>query len=419
MFSVSYPSCKVWVRGVRRGMFGQARRCDRQAGIVVVQTMSRTGGKGERVNQSTVLDIFAGIGGLSEGFLSAGCEVLGAVEWDSQMARCYELRHSRYRPQPSVFKEDIRSLNPTRLLRELKLEPEQLTYLIGGSPCQGFSSIGQRRTDDERNALIFEFVRFLQVFKSEAFLIENVPGLLEPGRSDVLNHLVDGLSGAGYANVRYQLVDAAACGVPQRRVRVVIYGTRTAPLPDYQDLAIADGTGPTVWDALRDLPDPLKVAKRFKPGSRVPYNSTPPSEYGKLLRASARTVSHWEPVAHSGTIVSAYAKLEQGETEPSTKCWRLIADGYARTLRAGSRTRTACRPVHPFDPRVITVREAARLHSFADSHPLPLAKSSAHVGIGNAVPPFMARALAKAFCEALSGRTGERDAPEAVNDQAA
>jgi DNA (cytosine-5)-methyltransferase 1 len=354
------------------------------------------------MEQRTVIDLFAGVGGLSEGFYQAGCDVLAAVEWDEQMATYYELNHRRRSRRPVVLHRDVRSLDPQELLRTCGLEPEQLTFLIGGSPCAGFSMIGKRRKDDERNELILQFPRYLRVLKSRAFLIENVPGLIE-FNPDILDQLLEELVDAGYQNADYQLVDAAACGVPQRRLRVIFYGTRDGEPPNFSKYSEPTSTGPTVWEAIADLPDPDDAAKRHERGRPIPYGKIPPFDLAKELRGRAARVTRWEPVRHTKEIVRAYRNLEQGKTDPTTKCWRLVADGHARTLRAGSRSRTACRPVHPFQPRVITVREAARLHSFPDFFPFPVGTSSAHVAIGNSVPPRMARAMAKSFCRALNG----------------
>lgn len=352
----------------------------------------------------TVVDFFAGVGGLSEGFRLAGCKIVGAIEWDQESADCYQTNHRRHGMRVPVLRKDIRLVSPQALLQEFHLEPGELTFLVGGSPCQGFSTMGKRRKDDHRNELIFQFPRFLRVLKSEAFLIENVPGILDFDGGRVLSRVMDELGKAGYHHVKYALVDAAACGVPQKRQRVVVYGSRTSKLPDFSHLASAGPDGPRVWDAIADLPEPEAAAKRYDRGSAVPYGSVPSASYAKRLRARCSVVTRWEPVAHSEDVRKAYARLEQGETEPKTKCWRLVAEGRSRTLRAGSRTRTACRPVHPFKPRVITVREAARLHSFCDSSVFPPATSAAHVSIGNAVPPLMGKVLAEAFCKTLSER---------------
>jgi len=181
----------------------------------------------------------------------------------------------------------------------------------------------------------------------------------------------------------------------------LIYGTLDGQLPDIAKFGNAGLDVLTVRDALIDLPDPVSASQYFPTGSRIPYGATPASAYGKLLRGQRRKVSRWEPVIHTNRIVNAYSKVEPGKTDPSTKCRRLEEDSPSTTLRAGSRTRTACRPIHPTEDRVITVREAARLHSFDDDFIFPDRKSMAHVAIGNAVPPLMAETVARAFRQEL------------------
>lgn len=366
----------------------------------------------------TVLDLFAGIGGLSDGFRQAGCEVLGGIEWDKDLADLYKRNHRRYGEEITVLTEDVRTVDLDSVLRQFSIEPGQLSYLVGGSPCQGYSTIGKRELHDERNALIFEFPRYLRRLKPRAFLIENVPGFVTFDDGKRLERLLEALADAGYANCRYQLINAAACGVPQRRRRIVIFGTSHGDLPSFDDLVEPTDHGPTVWDAIGDLPDPHVLLKKHDPGTKVPHGNKTPSRYAKRLRAQTKLISHWEPVIHTREIIDAYRKVEQGKTDPSTKCWRLSKDGHARTLRAGSRSRTACRPIHPVEPRVITVREAARLHSFADSYRFPTVKSHAHVAIGNAVPPLLGKGLATRFNAALEPPS-ESDKPTRSREAAA
>lgn len=350
---------------------------------------------------NTVIDLFAGIGGLSDGFHQSGCQILGAVEWEPELARLYEENHKRRGVDVDVLNEDVRNVSAKALLREFRLEPGELTYLVGGSPCQGYSTIGKRRKDDERNQLIFEFPRLLKTIRPRAFLIENVPGLIGFDGGSTLERLLGELISVGYSNTTYQLVDASACGVPQRRVRAIVFGTSGDALPNLAHLRKPAKNGPTCWDAIGDLPNPEKARALFEAGTEVPYGRNLPSTYARKLRGRRTKVSHWEPVIHTSKVERSFSTLRQGDTDPDTRCWRLPASGYARTLRAGSRSRTACRPVHPFQARVITVREAARIHSFPDFYRFPNSKSAAHAAIGNAVPPQMARRIADAFNNAL------------------
>lgn len=349
----------------------------------------------------TVVDLFAGIGGLSDGFHQAGCRVLGAVEWESELATLYKKNHKQRGIDVHVIEQDVRNVAAETILETFELEPGELTYLIGGSPCQGYSMIGKRRQDDERNELIFEFPRLLRTIRPRVFIIENVPGIVGFQGGATLERLLKQLKALGYANSSYQLVDAAACGVPQQRRRTIILGTLEGEVPDLAHFRKPADSGPTCWDAIGDLPDPEDAIGRFNPGSEIPYGSRQPSPYAKKLRGRKQKVGHWEPVNHSAKVQQSFRELREGETDPDTKCWRLPAAGYAHTLRAGSRSRTACRPVHPFQPRVITVREAARLHSFPDFYRFPKSKSAAHAAIGNAVPPQMARQIASACNKAI------------------
>ena len=193
------------------------------------------------------------------------------------------------------------------------------------------------------------------------------------------------------------------------RRRVVIYGSRSGELPELTHLEAISGKV-TAWDAIADLPNPQDALRRFSRGEAVPYRTEAQNEYVRSLRGGARRVTRWEPVMHSAKIVRAYSRVRQGGTDPDTKCWRLVAGGLARTLRAGSKSRTACRPIHPFAHRVITIREAARLHSFPDTTVFPPSTSAAHVAIGNAVPPLMAESLARALVPWIVVRTNSSNA---------
>jgi DNA (cytosine-5)-methyltransferase 1 len=203
------------------------------------------------------------------------------------------------------------------------------------------------------------------------------------------------LCSLGYQNTKISLVNAAACGVPQNRQRVIIHGSLEGESPNFDDLKNPIDSGPTVDDALADLPDPSESLAVYRPGVAVPYSTADKSSYAAQLRGRKRLVTRWEPVTHADTIIRGFSFVEQGKIEPRSKCFRLQASGLSRTLRAGTRSRTACRPIHPDQNRVITVREAARLHSFPDWFQFPDTTSGAHVAIGNSVPPLMARVIAE------------------------
>lgn len=354
-----------------------------------------------RRNQPTVVDLFAGVGGMSLGFDMAGCSVLGAVEHVDEMAQCYKKNHRGRRPM--VLAKDASQVGPSHFRKLLGLRRDELTFLVGGPPCQGFSTMGKRRHGDARNDLLMLFPEYLSEFRSEAFVIENVPGLLSFQNGQVLDQLVNRLVHLGYADTRVSTVNAADCGVPQNRKRVVVYGSRAGRLPDLSQVLCDKNGRVTVLDAIADLPDAISTALTNERGMPAEYGPSKPSAYARRLRGGARFVTRWEPTVHSDRVLGFYRAIGQGQVDRATGCRRLESNGLAPTLRAGSSTRTACRPVHPTEHRVITVREAARIHSFPDYCQFPVTTASAHVAIGNAVPPLMAQAIAATLMCALEG----------------
>jgi DNA (cytosine-5)-methyltransferase 1 len=348
----------------------------------------------------TFIDLFAGIGGFSIGLEMAGFECVAAVERDREIAAHFAQNHRRGSRRPTVLARDIREVTPEDLMRLPGADEGELALVVGGPPCQGFSTMGKRHPGDERNTLVYEFCDHVARLRPRAFVMENVPGLMSYQDGKVVASLVRQFKKAGYRNTKVSLVDATDYGVPQRRRRVLVYGSLAGTLPDLssgQSLVVST----SVRDAIYDLPHPASCAQLHARGEAAPYSRPATSDYARLLRGARRKVTGWEPVTHCPEVVRGYAATAPGHSDPRTKCYRLVADMPARTLRAGSRTRTACRPIHPDEPRVITVREAARLQSFPDWVEFPTRVSTAHVVIGNAVPPVLARGIGALFLDAL------------------
>jgi DNA (cytosine-5)-methyltransferase 1 len=343
------------------------------------------------------VDLFCGVGGFSVGLERAGYTCVAGIESDPAVAACFVANHAADQA-PVVFSERIQDVSMARMLEAIGLESEGLDLLVGGPPCQGFSTIGKRRRGDDRNRLVYEYIRFLEGLRPTAFVMENVPGILTFNGGRTVREILKAARKAGYKNARVSLVDATTCGVPQKRVRVLIYGTRNGThLPD-----LGDGTQmrprAVVGDALCDLPDPWEAMAQHQPGSAIAYASAP-SAYAAVLRGDADGVTRWEPVKHTDAVVQGYAATAPGKVDPRTKCYRLMTSMPARTLRAGCKGRTACRPIHPAQSRVVTVREAARIQSFPDTMILPKPTSAAHRAIGNAVPPLLAESIGARLLE--------------------
>ena len=178
----------------------------------------------------TALSLFSGAGGLDLGVMQAGFNILACIEIDPHCCETLRAAAMRERWKTRVIEGDIRAVDPETLMGELSLKPGEIDLLCGGSPCQAFSQIGKRGfLDDERGLLLFEFIRFAEVFRPKAILIEQVKGLLNAPdqagkRGGVYNMLVEKLKALGH-EPRMRVIKAAQYGVPQMRERVFIVST--------------------------------------------------------------------------------------------------------------------------------------------------------------------------------------------------
>lgn len=379
------------------------------------------------------IDLFAGAGGLSLGFEMAGFDVVSAVEYDPVHAAT----HLYNFPLTDVLCRDVSRISATDLLASAqrgwslhnpgrKDWDTKVDVIVGGPSCQGFSVMGKRDEHDERNKLLAEFARLVVEVGPRAFVMENVPGMLSPQYAKILDNALSSLRDAGYTiNDHATPLDATNFGVPQKRKRVVIIGIKDGdavppPLPEISKPV-------TAGDALAGLP--LLGNRKQSDGEIIEltdeqleqYESVT-NEYLRTLRgdsdrdhAHARTgpsnrLSGFRATEHTEASVRRFALVPQGATEPVSRAWRISEHAPSRTLRAGTgRERgafSASRPLHPTEPRVITVREAARLHSFPDWFRFHTTNWHGHRQIGNAVPPLLARAVGDSVLRALAYTPG-------------
>ena len=315
----------------------------------------------------------------------------------------------------------------------------EIDAIVGGPPCQGFSTIGKRLVDDKRNRLVFDFYRLVSALRPRYFVMENVPGMASGGHSAILGTFIREFQRVGY-EVEAKVMSAADFGVPQARRRLIVLGTRRDqisalhPEPLFSPVPKTPGsktpgqrpdaiTGPTVWDAIGDLPDLDRFAALTATDEvRLPRRTLgamdrKASDYALAMRGRDRQdLSHprlWDRslltssarTAHTSTSVERFASTPPGDTEPVSRFYRLHPAGLCNTLRAGTGSErgafTSPRPIHPKLPRVISVREAARLHSIPDWFRLHATKWHGFRQIGNAVAPRMGRAMAEAIVDAL------------------
>lgn len=411
-------------------------------------------GTGERhlePRRPVAIDLFSGAGGLSLGFEQAGFDVVAAVEYDPVHAATHEFNF----PLASVLCADAAKLSADALREAVRAGTaahghsldrcDDLDAVFGGPPCQGFSSIGKRLVDDTRNRLVFHFYRLVSALRPRYFLMENVPGMSRGGNASTLDRLVDEFERDGYRIVEPpRVLNAADHGVPQDRARLFLLAARQGePLPEYPAPTVQPvpkrsakaglrseeeselPLGPTVLDALADLPNLDRFPSlrrrddvRLSPETLAAGEGAA-SEYARRLRGLARDAAdlswprEWDRALltasrrtdHTADSVRRFRATAHGETEPISRFYRLDPRGLCNTLRAGTGSErgafTSPRPLHPTLPRVISVREAARLHSFPDWFRLHETKWHGFRQIGNAVAPLVGRAVASKIVAAL------------------
>jgi DNA (cytosine-5)-methyltransferase 1 len=358
---------------------------------------------------------------MSLGFEQAGFDVLAAVD----IEKIHTETHLTNFPNCQTWCTDLSTVSGKELREETGIEDRPIDVVFAGPPCQGFSLIGKRSRDDPRNLLLHDLARLIIELSPSYFVVENVAGILMGDSKSVLDEFVHHVESSGYRIVKpIQVLDAAEFGVPQRRRRVFVLGyIRGAIAPQYPTPSHpygenGDYDGPTVWDAIGDLP---KIANYNYLLETDEYagNLGKPSAYAKVLRGEildrgdkspARSrngngLSSCSRTAHTAKTIRRFSNTKQGSSEEVSRFYRLAKAGLAPTLRAGTGPAQgsfmAPRPIHPFQDRCITVREAARLHSFPDWFQFHPTKWHGFRQIGNSVPPLLARAVAKAVRLAL------------------
>ena len=351
-----------------------------------------------------VLDLFSGIGGLSLGFDQAGFRCIAGVEQNEHHRAAFLRVHKG----ADVSFEDVAAVS-RKSLNKLGAFPAELAVIVGGPPCQPFSLAGKRQgIDDSRGSLVGQFVRVVGELKPRAFVMENVQGLTSIHGGSLIEEVISDLRKHGYT-VQWDVLNAADFGVPQVRRRLfvvgLLHGKRSFEFPKTTHTKRSDRPSlfedptqhVTVEQAISDLPQngPGRRRTSIEDQDPIPYARSAQSEYQKEMRGSATTVTGNKLTIHFDRIREVLSELSEGEEEPATRYRRLYRDQPAFTLRAGSGSFTALRPIHPTQPRVITVREAARLQSFPDWVTFAPAKKWAYQEIGNSVPPLLGRAIAE------------------------
>ena len=386
----------------------------------------------------TMIDLFAGAGGLSEGLSEAGFHSLFASEIVPVYAETYRKNH----PSSDVLTADIRTVNAEDILHQLKMKKGQLDLLAGGPPCQGFSiNAPIRSLLDERNHLFKEYLRFVDAFAPRAVLIENVPGLVSFEHGATLHAILDALSQLGYGT-DVRILGAPYYGVPQMRWRTIIIGLRgkqlpanAFPEPTYHapikpnfattfngQLLVkfpaveASTHFTTVEEAIGDLP-PLLAGEKGEPVKS--YSCEPTCDYQRKARIGSSGVynheaprlskinmerlkyihpgGNWTDIPHE-LLPKGMQRANKGDH--TKRYGRVTPEGLASTIL------TKCDPhwgayFHYNQDRTFTVREAARIQSFPDHYIFTGTQAEQYAQVGNAVPPMLANAVGLAIKSVL------------------
>lgn len=387
-----------------------------------------------QTNRAVAVDIFAGAGGLAEGFLAAGIDVAVAVEHHPHAALTNAVNHS----DCSVICGGVADLDCDLIYEEVKKRTgkRRVDIVAGGPPCQGFSSAGKQDDNDPRNKLIYEFVRVVDELSPTCFVFENVPAITEASGGKVIQKLLADFwnlgyeiygidNGSDYYPCSYPVVDASWFGVPQARKRLLLVGLRKKVLNSFQwlgkSLSIPSSRRAkqvTIFDAIGDL-DFLESG--FECHS---YQKRPLSSFQTKRRANSDVLLNHLASDHRKETIQMFRRYQPGQTVSSIPIeYRTGKQRVRRFSKFELSPAILALPddfIHYMQNRIPTVRELARLQSFDDDFVFLGKRTTSdqsrrldvpqYTQVGNAVPPLLARSLGRALLKSLGiDSTDKRD----------
>lgn len=350
-----------------------------------------------------VIDLFCGCGGISEGFRQAGFHIIGGIDF--------------YQPAIDTFQHNFRDAKSfctdINLFSNEDIHKfyEGTDVIVGGPPCQGFSSANrwQKESEDPRNILFYQYIRFVEELQPKVFMIENVRGLLTRDNGYAKNRINEILTEHGY-NIQMTVLDASEYGVPQNRKRAIIIGIRK----DFQDVffdfdSLEKKEKVTVDDAIGEL-----YSYESSPGETKLLKERPDTPYRLYLRRKDNLIVNDEIRYPAAIVQKRIEFVPQGgnwkdvpadlwpsnrHNRHSSAYKRLKQNDQSCTIDTGN---AHSNYFHPLYNRIPTVREAARLQSFPDSFEFVGTRGNTYRQVGNAVPPLLAKALADQILKILN-----------------
>ena len=330
-----------------------------------------------------IIDLFCGIGGLSLGFEQAGFEVCAAVDMWADAVKTYN--HNRKEKVAKVI--SVEDFNEKEL--SSIIATEKITGIIGGPPCQGFSTVGKREIDDPRNKMYLEFYKAVKLVNPDFFVIENVKGMLTLNKGAFVKDLLKrfGADGLGYT-ISYQLLNAADYGIPQNRYRVFYVGIKNKKFvfPEPFDYKL------TAKDGISDL----------EGATQEKYGSEPQNDFQRAMRGNIKKPLNQDYTTHTEKTISIISQVPDGGNirDLPEEIWhvRKYNKAFERmgTFKPSNTIDTGHRNYfHYSEPRIPTVRESARIQSFPDSFEILGTRGSQYKQVGNAVPPMLSKIIAE------------------------
>ncbi len=339
-----------------------------------------------------VLDLFCGCGGLSKGFEMAGYEILLGVDFNEPALQTYAFNHKNSK----TLHGDLSAPETFDKIEEL-IGNNTIDVIIGGPPCQGFSLTGPRNFDDERNKLYLAMIETVRRYSPKAFMIENVPGMATLYKGEVKDEILKRFKKLHY-NVTCKILCSADYGVPQIRKRLVFIGLKDSEKPFiFPTPSHTTDNYITCEQAICDLPSLVDNL-----GSDISeYIMEPQNDFQRIMRGSCNILYNHKAVNHKQFVKDTIALVPDGgnwkdlpvgvgESRKFHMAWtRYRSDKPSRTIDTGHRNN-----FHYKWNRCPTVRESARLQTFPDDFVFIGNKGQQDRQVGNAVPCFMAKAIA-------------------------
>lgn len=339
------------------------------------------------------ISLFAGAGGCSLGFTKYGVNILGAYDIWEEAINTYNQNFSGHK----AHQTDLSNCDFDQIREDLGLKKGELDIIIGGPPCQGFTTLGKRGENDPRNKLLLNYAKALETFYPRWFMMENVEGMLTTANGDFIVEAIERMISLGYS-VFMKKVYMQEYGIPQRRKRVIIIGNREGKEFHFPDPKVKasgnrykDGMH-TLYDAIgdienRDIPQ-INHIRKFEEGVKLQRIQL--LSEGETMKDLPKELQHESYAKRASRRVCDGTPTEKRGGAPSG-LKRLVYKDPCLTI-TGSCTSEF---VHPKENRMLTIRECARVQTFPDDFIFWGTNSQQEQQIGNAIPPLFANIIAE------------------------